>query len=320
MHTAKGRQQHVRAKVKSLQKEKFYVNTCEEAVPAHKKARLDNQFQSAPFTDPEGQLGTDLSAGTPFIVDSSGWIQLDSPSPNLTAKTPQRHSWPQYTQQQQQQTTFVGRDSDRQAKARKEKASSLKEDLQESFFQSPASLCSTPHDFSTEEVKKELSRLQALSQQLPSSGQAAGGLLASDQSCRQLTWPEASPEDSHPESHSQDFTAPHATPTDLSSTTQQSLEASKCLQPNHHTAPFQLAPGFALAADIKAVERQQSQKPRSKLKRKLAEWGIPPRVAAVSLCDGFWLQLAASLRMTTCREVRMRFQRLSETIRRSTIR
>ena len=288
MHPARRQNQDVRAKWKSLQKENVYLDSREEAEPVCKRARLDSEIQTPSFTESDGQLGTSSSARTPFRINDSGWIKLDTPSPNLAAEAPQRHILPLCTQQQEH-LPFSGCDSANESGAsanelgaRQRGSSLVNGKFEEVFLLSPAALTSSPHDFSTEEVRKELSRLQAGLQQLPSSDQAAE-TLALDQSCRQLEWSDASPAAYNCQKILQDSRALHVTPTDPLSATQQSLEANATSNIEHgNQAPFQLAPGFALAADIKAVERQQREKPRSKLKRRLSEWDIPPRVAAVS--------------------------------------
>ena len=299
MHKDRRRQWEAIAPLKNLQKENVSLASSEEAERVHKKARLDNQTLTAPFKESEGLLGTATSARTPFKLDNSGWIQLETPSPHLTAQTPQQHSypqqhsWPVYTQHRQQAApvnrAFVN-DLQGSKKGVLLPAGHLKED----FFGSPAVLTSSPHDFSTGEVKKELSRLQALSQQLPSSDQAAG-TVASDQSCRQLEWSEPSPEDSLLDRSTNDLSAADLSPTELSLATQQTVGAVGTAAGIQHASKgtFQLAPGFALAADTKAVERQQTEKPRCKLKRKLSDWGVPPRVAAVS-------SLLPELKFSTC--------------------
>ena len=281
MHPVRRQQQDVSATLKSLKKGNVCLHSSKEAEPLYKKARLDSDPQTASFTESDGQLGTSSSARTPFRVNKSGWIQLDTPSPHLAAQAPQRHSWPLFPEHQQQ-TLSVRGDPEHDPTASRQEASVPKEGYREAYFESPSALTSSPHDFSTVEVKKELSRLQALSQQLPSSDQATA-FLASDQSCRQIEWPEASPGDCFQDSSPQELKTLYVTPRDLSSATQQSLESNRISKPEPVSeVPFQLAPGFALAADIKAVERQQREKPKSKLKRKLAEWDIPARVATVS--------------------------------------
>lgn len=282
MHKDRRHQWETIAPPNNLQKKNVSLASSEEAERVHKKACLDNQTLTAPFTESESLLGTAASARTPFKLDNSGWIQLQTPSPHLTAQTPQQNSWPIYTQYRQQAAP-VNRALVNDLQGSKKGLLLPAGHLQEDFFGSPAVLTSSPHDFSTEEVKKELSRLQALSQQLPSSNQAAG-TLASDQSCRQLEWSEPSSEDHLLDSSTNDLSAAPLSPTELSSATQQTVEAVESAAGVQHASKgtFQLAPGFALAADTKAVERQQTEKPICKLKRKLSDWGVPPRVAAVS--------------------------------------
>ena len=284
MHPVTWQHSHPKDRVKNLQKENAPLDSTE--LPAFKKARTECHIPGlllrdsvGSLTESEGQSGTAASAQTPYKLDSSGWIQLETPSPNLAAQANQTLSWPSermHSQQAAPTKTLPFPGDLKGSKTHDRPTRAIPAPFEKGFFHSPAAVSISPHDFSTEDVKKELSRLQALSQSLHSS--PAADFIASDQSCRQLTWPDPSHLESVPGSRNQDVTN-----TESSSAAQQSLEARTSSQVEGICkATFQLAPGFTKAADIKNVERQQRVKPKSGLKRKLLEWDIPPRVAAVS--------------------------------------
>ena len=144
--------------------------------------------------------------------------------------------------------------------------------------------------FCTEEVKKQLSRLQSQSQPLACSIDPASKTESQDpDGCRQLTWPSDS---GHGSSATDTSTRNRPSQTLDDSARQGAGETEKAVSPpekslmavkepsemRHSRVP--LPPGFACASDLPAVARQQRAPPQ--LRRKLVEWGVPPRVAAVS--------------------------------------
>lgn len=70
--------------------------------------------------------------------------------------------------------------------------------------------------------------------------------------------------------------------------------------------PLHIPPGFTSAADVNAVEQQQKSVLRRRLRRRLEEWNVPPRVVAVSS------QLNSSAYDNTDRNPRSALQNLNE--------
>lgn len=250
-------------------------NDNNQAYPVPKRPRFLGHHTESIVPDNEASICT------PYRPNAAGWVQRDTPVASASPQAPKQESFPDSLQEMYPSSACTAFHRGPMPSA------ALKDTEIYGTYLSPTAGTADLPDFSTTEVKRQLSRLQTQSTQSQQALNSIppGSLPASQEpgSCRQLTWPDSAPSSDNTDASVAVST--HQARADPSQASFKGAEKDEMQRIPEYTSNsgMRLAPGLASAADLKAVEKQQKEVPRSRLRRKLADWGVPPKVADVSL-------------------------------------